>query len=106
MEPEIHEHHHTVFSDALSCRRSSRYMNSAAEMLSTGKSGLSKDFYKNRDLQYLIGLSRYVSEPALNGPFTSWRPTEDDVQKDTMIPSRTEAVKVCCLSCLKYIIFI
>lgn len=46
-------------------------MNSAAEMLSTGKSGLSKDFYKNRDLQYLIGFSRYVSEPALNGPFMS-----------------------------------
>lgn len=82
MEPEIREHHRTDFSGALSCRRSSRYMNSAAEMLSTGKSDSSIDFYKNRDLQYLIGFSRCVSQPALDEPFISWRPTEGDVQKD------------------------
>lgn len=64
----------TILTAVVLCvtgERSSRCMNSAAEMLPTGKSGSSIALYKNRAVKYLIGFSSQVSHPAVDAPFMS-----------------------------------
>lgn len=102
MKSEIHEYDHPDFSDVLCYRRSSRYMNSTAEMLSTSKTGSATDLQKNRVVKYFNRFSRLILNLMLMKHLRAESQPKTMCKRMTKIltTSRGKSVKVWCLSVL------